>query len=651
LNQEKAGSVADRAEALRQAAANGDLATLRLLHQQGTNLRAGNDEALRLAAAGGYLEIIRYLHQNGVAIRSGEDAALHAAAAGGQLGVVRYLHENGVDLHARANEVLRLAAAHGHLEVVKYLHESGADLRADNDALLRMAASEGHLHVLDYLHENGVELAVQNNAALRAAAAQGHLEVVKYLHQNGVDIHTNEVAALRLAAAHGHLNIIRYLRETGTDLGPHKEELLRLAAANGHLATVQYLHEYGADPRSVEAGGEALRLAAAGGHAAVVKYLHENGAVTTNLSEEGRACIEAMNAEISTAPAIYHPSNFWKEVGAGHTQLLSWTGEANFKRTINQNFFNCIPVDPDDPQIVHLSRLVPQAERKTTPGYRLEGPDCDPGLWTSWLPSYQIFKVDPPVQHELYLRLVRALHEFVLAHDSDGFLQRLEEPTLGNPIRLWRNHTLISQDLANSVWERNVIVSGLASRGLPGSLAIAELGAGYGRLGHVLLATVDCRYMVFDIPPALYVSQWYLSTLFPGKRLFRFRPFREFSEVETELSQADIAFLTANQLEKFPPGYFDVFVNISSLHEMRPEQIGHFLGHMARTSRRLIYLKEYKSYRNPYDAITIGRSDYALPAGWDVALERSDVLNPDFFELLAHPEVNAEAPVASTPPE
>jgi|tagenome__1003787_1003787.scaffolds.fasta_scaffold15557540_1 hypothetical protein len=47
---------------------------------------------------------------------------------------------------------------------------------------------------------------------------------------------------------------------------------------------------------------------------------------------------------------------------------------------------------------------------------------------------------------------------------------------------------------------------------------------------------------VFDVPPALYLSQWYLTTLFPKRRAFRFRGFETFKEIDGELTEADIAF-------------------------------------------------------------------------------------------------------------
>jgi predicted RNA-binding Zn-ribbon protein involved in translation (DUF1610 family) len=163
---------------------------------------------------------------------------------------------------------------------------------------------------------------------------------------------------------------------------------------------------------------------------------------------------------------------------------------------------------------------------------------------------------------------------------------------------------------------------------------MAELGAGYGRLGYVMLKTTACRYVVFDISPALYLSQWYLTTLFPDRRAFRFRRFDKFKEIEHELSQADIAFFTPNQLAKFPSAYFDAFATISSFHEMQRNQINHYTTLMARTTRSTLYSKQQRDYVNPVDDLIIGKDDYPLPRGWSLRRDRIDLINPGFFEQV-----------------
>ena len=42
-------------------------------------------------------------------------------------------------------------------------------------------------------------------------------------------------------------------------------------------------------------------------------------------------------------------------------------------------------------------------------------------------------------------------------------------------------------------------------------------------MAYAMLKAYPCQYLVFDIPPSLAISQWYLSQVFAGRRIFRFR--------------------------------------------------------------------------------------------------------------------------------
>jgi putative sugar O-methyltransferase len=398
------------------------------------------------------------------------------------------------------------------------------------------------------------------------------------------------------------------------------------------LELVRYLHALGGDISA--RNHEALRQAAAGGHAAVVRYLHDAGAATSLLSAGARHAIQQMQEELGAAPAVDHPSAFWTDMGRINERVLDWAGEANFKRTLNQNYFNFIPIGPDDPRMLRMRRLVKHVGRIQFDRYAMDNPDSDPASWISWYPNYYIFKEpNRDAKRELYREYLALMYEYALRRDRSGLLVSLDEPELGNPIRVRRNGKLISQDIVNSVRERNSVLAALQIDRHT-AFNLAELGAGYGRLGYVLLQTTACRYFVFDIPPALYLSQWYLTTLFPARRVFLFRRFGRFDEIENELSGVDLAFFTPNQLAKFPPSYFDVFATISSIHEMRRDQINHYMVLMGRTTRRALYLKQQKDYVNPVDNLVIGENDYPLPLGWSKSHERFDLINPGFFERI-----------------
>jgi putative sugar O-methyltransferase len=214
------------------------------------------------------------------------------------------------------------------------------------------------------------------------------------------------------------------------------------------------------------------------------------------------------------------------------------------------------------------------------------------------------------------------------------FLDQLAEPEIGNPPRLLRNGRLFSQDLANSALEAQSILAGLP--GTSGVKRVGELGAGYGRNAQVLLSLLPgVRYVVIDIPPALYVSQRYLSSVFPTRKVFTWRSFESYAEIKDEFEQADIAFLLPSQIELLPDGVFDLFVNVSSLHEMRLEQIRYFFTQIRRLVRAQgwFYLKAWKVSHIPFENIVIRKEDYPL-AEWRILFERQAMVQTRFFEAL-----------------
>jgi hypothetical protein len=136
------------------------------------------------------------------------------------------------------------------------------------------------------------------------------------------------------------------------------------------------------------------------------------------------------------------------------------------------------------------------------------------------------------------------------------------------------------------------------------------------------------------MPPALFVSQWYLSRLFPGHKVFRFRPFEDFDDVADELAAADIAFLAPDQFYMLPDGYFDIFATISSLAEMTASQISQYLGLMCCKTRERVYIKQWREWENPLDGTQLVESDYDLMPGWRKRLSRIDSVQNLFFETV-----------------
>ena len=77
----------------------------------------------------------------------------------------------------------------------------------------------------------------------------------------------------------------------------------------------------------------------------------------------------------------------------------------------------------------------------------------------------------------------------------------------------------------------------------------------------------------------------------------------------------------------------DFTVSISSLHEMRHEQIAHYLDLVARKTRFGVYFKQWRQWTNPSDDIEVGRADFLLPAPWLLVLDEPHAVQDAFCEL------------------
>ena len=142
------------------------------------------------------------------------------------------------------------------------------------------------------------------------------------------------------------------------------------------------------------------------------------------------------------------------------------------------------------------------------------------------------------------------------------------------------------------------------------------------------------RYIVVDVPPALWLAEQYLTGQFPDKKIFKWRQWNSFKEIEKEFNNSDIIFLLSNQLELLPPKSADMFVNISSLHEMRMDQIKYYFRLIDRLTTGYFYSKQWKVSKIPYENIIIKESDYPIYPNWTKNYSRECAVQVRFFESL-----------------
>ena len=279
------------------------------------------------------------------------------------------------------------------------------------------------------------------------------------------------------------------------------------------------------------------------------------------------------------------PSRFWDSLGERHREELATYGFEQIKRRQALRYFTWRWNFGALRRSEQMRFLLTHTSIPTWLACATRPIDLSDAAWEAvpWSRS----------DRWLYTFAVRLLWQYAGSRDRMGVL-RLDEPSLGGPLPVrWRGR-LISQDLANGALEAEAIGRALAG-GAPRS--ILEVGGGYGRTAYVLMSLFPgAEYAIVDIEPARSISRWYLSQLFPPARL---------------------RFLSPDEAEGLAPRSFDLAVSISSLHEMLPEQVAAYLALFDRlVGGGRVYLKQWQSWFNPVDRVTLRFSDYPIPSRW-----------------------------------
>ena len=333
-----------------------------------------------------------------------------------------------------------------------------------------------------------------------------------------------------------------------------------------------------------------------------------------------RACVDSLKYpelremiySVANGDKLYRPSQFWQFFATYHAlQLDIWTVE-NFKRTVNNGYYQW------SREVAFITQTIAIEKLLSSPA---------PELSTGEKPEKFSKK-----KWRLYLQFLAALFQYARETDTHGLCDKVTESEFGNPIGASLNGRLVTQDLCNSIIEVNTILDA-ASLDTSKPFRVMELGAGHGRVMFTILkAFPHAQIAIVDIPPALFVSQWYLTNTFPGLKAFKWRAFRNYEDIKSEFEGASIAFLSPEQIELIPDKCADLFVNISSLHEMMMPQIQNWFSHIDRVCRGYFYTKQIKEYPNLIDNITVRESDYPVNPRWQETLKRTNPIFPIFFE-------------------
>lgn len=332
--------------------------------------------------------------------------------------------------------------------------------------------------------------------------------------------------------------------------------------------------------------------------------------------------LDSMYTELERVSPLYKPSSFWRVLSKTHKEQLRTAGLDNFKRSVNTRYFDWGILGILCHQWLPIANAV--KKRNFSP------------FTSSEFPHYTLNTIKNvrnfnPLASYIYKVYVSALYKLVREKDTLHLFDKITEPALGNPYTIEYKGKKITQDICNSILELYSILETLRTKK---RLRVLELGAGYGRFAYVFKKTFpDSVYTIVDIPPALFISQTYLSQLFSKEKQFHFRSFTDFKKIKYEFNKSNLHFLMSNQMELIPSKSYDLVVTTSSLHEMSRPQITHYLRLINRLCKGYIYIKQWKK-SVVKDNQNIREDEYPIPRSWKVIYQRQHCVQSLFFEAL-----------------
>ena len=158
---------------------------------------------------------------------------------------------------------------------------------------------------------------------------------------------------------------------------------------------------------------------------------------------------------------------------------------------------------------------------------------------------------------------------------------------------------------------------------------ILEIGAGSGRLADTILSIQDkCKYVICDIPCALYISYFRLNKHFQDKKVFLAIDLNDKTELNLALENNDIIFIFPHQLKYIKKNFFDLTLSISALHEMESNVIKFYMDNIGHVSKSL-YFTVWKETLLPFSLK--GTKLYANNQSYFIKEEWKEISNKSNF--------------------
>ena len=174
--------------------------------------------------------------------------------------------------------------------------------------------------------------------------------------------------------------------------------------------------------------------------------------------------------------------------------------------------------------------------------------------------------------------------------DKDLLLS-ISDSQVGNPSGFYRNDKFYTIEFLDFIKKISFIKKNTDFENIN---SIVEVGSGIGLLTSAFLKfKKTLKYIIIDIPPALYISQSYLEA--SGYKILGYREVIKLKNLkDINIDEYQVICIPSWKIDLLKDNKFDLFINHGSFQEMEPEIVKNYLEKISPQISKYIYLENGK---------------------------------------------------------
>ena len=305
-------------------------------------------------------------------------------------------------------------------------------------------------------------------------------------------------------------------------------------------------------------------------------------------------------------------SPYWNQLAQSHIKILTEEGFENFKQSIEKSHYwgeiSVAPmlIDPIKNKEIKIEYDEKELDKKHD--------------FCSIEESKNINKTN------------LILINYLVEKGFQKYLDIVSESNFGNSITFRYQNRNYSYALLNSLLDIDILKKNILQNEYS---SILEIGAGSGRLCNALMQ-IDSKlnHTICDIPPTLFIAQKNLSTIFKNKKIFKYRNFKNFKDVENEFYSSDIRFLLPEQLKYLPNKLFKLSVAIDCLHELNFSQVDNYFNEFNRLSNFFYFKCQNEQWADFGEKKKFNIDNYPVRNNWSKLIHEKCYIPHGYFHAL-----------------